>query len=150
MRDEWCVDDLHRLGGTTPWAKAVRGVWEGGGNDRLDPDRTRLLHHPLPDGRHPARSLPSSRCGEIDPPPRLRPVAPSPSVGLERLEHGGHALRRAVCSPDTGDAGTARRRSDVPPGPPPHLRPEDAVVERMESAIPAPLGRLVSRALAWS
>jgi hypothetical protein len=69
---------------------------------------------------------------------------------LERLEKGGNALRLDVCYPDTVDAGTTPMRSDFPPGPPPQIRPEDAVVERMESAIPAPLGRLVSRALELS
>jgi hypothetical protein len=69
---------------------------------------------------------------------------------LERLEKGGHALRLDVCYPDAVDAGPAPMRSDFSPGPPPPIRPADAIVERMESAIPAPLGRLVSRALEWS
>jgi hypothetical protein len=69
---------------------------------------------------------------------------------LERLEKGGNALRLDVFSPDPVAAGTAPMRSDFPPGPPQQIRPEDAVVERRESAIPAPLGRLVSRALEWS
>jgi hypothetical protein len=41
-------------------------------------------------------------------------------------------------------------RADFPPGPPQDIRPEEAVVERRESALPAPLGRLVELALAWS
>ena len=150
MRYEWCFDDLHRLGSTTRWANAIRGVLAVGFNDRLDHDFTRLLHHPIPYGRNPARSLPSVRCGEIDPPHRLRSVAPSPSVLLERLEKGCHALLLDVCDPDAVDAGTAPSRSDCSPGPPPPIRPEDAVVARMESAIPAPLGRLVELALELS
>jgi hypothetical protein len=150
MRDEWCVDDLHRGGGPTPWATAGRGGLAVGCHDRRDHDLTRLWPHPLPDGRHPARSLPSVRFGAIDPPPRRRPGAPSPSGWLARLEKGGHARRLDVCSPDPVDAGTAPMRSDFPPGPPPPSRPEDAVVERRQSAMPAPLGRLGSRALEWS
>jgi hypothetical protein len=69
---------------------------------------------------------------------------------LERLEKGGNALLLDVFYPDTVDAGTAPIRSDFPPGPPQYVRPEDAVVERLESAIPTPLGRLVELALEWS
>jgi hypothetical protein len=66
----------------------------------------------------------------------------------ERLAPGGNALLLDVCDPDTVDAGTAPRRSDFPPGPPQPRRPEDAVVERREAAMPALLGRRLSRALA--
>jgi hypothetical protein len=41
-------------------------------------------------------------------------------------------------------------RADFPPGPPQDSRPAEAVVERRDAALPAPLGRLVERALAWS
>jgi hypothetical protein len=78
IRYEVFVDDLHRVGCTPPWAKAVRGVWEVGFKARLDHDLPRLLHPPLPDGRNPQRALPSVRLGDIDPPHRRRPVVPSP------------------------------------------------------------------------
>lgn len=71
-------DDLHRLGCTTPWATAIRGVLAVGFTARLDHDLTRLLHHPRPYGRTPERSLPSVRFGDLDPPHRLRSVAPRP------------------------------------------------------------------------
>jgi hypothetical protein len=117
---------------------------------RREHARTRLWPPPLPDARHPERSVPSLRCGERAPQHRLRPGAPSSSGWRERLENGGNALRLDVCSPDTVDAGTAPRRADFPPGPPQESRPEEAVVERREAALPAPLGRLVELALAWS
>jgi len=116
---------------------------EVGVQDRREHDLPRLVHHPIPDGRHPERSLPAVRVGAIDPQHRLRPVAPSPSVVRARLEKGGNALLLDVFSPDTLDAGTAPMRADFLPGPPQHIRPEDAVVARREAAIPAPLGRLV-------
>jgi len=143
IRSEWFFDDLYRLGCTTPGAKAVRGVLEVGFKDRLEHDLTRLLPHPIPDGRNPERSLPSVRFGDGDPQHRLRSVAPSPEGLLERLEKGCSALLLDVLYPDPVGASTTPMRSDFSPGPPQYSRPEDAVVERLESAIPAPLGRLV-------
>ena len=149
-RSAWVLDDLHRWGGPPPGANAGRGVLEVGFKARREHARTRLWPPPLPDARHPERSVPSLRCGESAPQHRLRPGAPSSSGWRERLENGGNALRLDVCSPDTVDAGTAPRRADFPPGPPQESRPEEAVVERREAALPAPLGRLVELALAWS
>src|SRR5262245_8941584 len=100
IRYELFFDDLHRLGCTTPGAKAIRGVLEVGFKDRLDHDLTRLLHHPIPYGRNPARSLPSVRFGDVDPQHRLRSVAPSPEVLLEHLEKGCSALLLDVLYPN--------------------------------------------------
>ena len=97
--------------------------------------------------RHPERSLPSIRFGDIDPPHRLRSVAPSPQVLCKRLEKGGYPLPLDVVYLHRVEAGTSALGAHCSPGPPPHVRPEHAVVARMESALPAPLGRLVSRAL---
>jgi hypothetical protein len=69
---------------------------------------------------------------------------------FKRLETGGYPLPLDVVSLHLVDAGTSAMGAHFSPGPPQHVRPEHAVVERMESAIPAPLGRLVELALAWS
>jgi len=63
------------------------------------------------------------------------------------LEKRCYALLCDVVSPDTVHASPSSIGSDFSPGPPQHVRPEEAVVERMESAIPAPLGRLGELAL---
>jgi hypothetical protein len=68
---------------------------------------------------------------------------------FKRLENGGYPLPLDVVSLHLVDASTsplartARQAATT-------FRPEHAVVERMESAMPAPLGRLVSLALEWS
>jgi hypothetical protein len=69
---------------------------------------------------------------------------------LKRLEKGFYAPLCNVVYPDTVNACTSPVRSDFSPGPPPYVRPKDAVVERLESTIPPPLGRLVELALELS
>jgi hypothetical protein len=62
---------------------------------------------------------------------------------FKRLEKGGYPLPLDGVYLHLVDAGTSSIGAHFSPGPPQHVRPENAVVERMESAIPAPLGRLV-------
>jgi len=62
---------------------------------------------------------------------------------FKRLEKGAYALVLDVFDPYSVNAGTASIGADFSPGPPQNVRPEDTVVERMESTIPAPLRRLV-------
>jgi hypothetical protein len=69
---------------------------------------------------------------------------------LKRLEKGGYAPVLDVFDSYPVNAGTAPIGADFSPGPPQHVRPEDAVVERLEAALPAPLGRLVELALELS
>jgi hypothetical protein len=69
---------------------------------------------------------------------------------FKRLETGGYPLPLDVVSLHLVDAGTSASGAHFSPGPPQTVRPENAVVERRESAIPAPLGRLVELALEWS
>jgi hypothetical protein len=66
---------------------------------------------------------------------------------FNRLEKGDYPLPLDVVSLHLVDAGTSSLGAHFSPGPPQHVRPEHAVVERLESAIPAPLGRLVELAL---
>jgi len=68
----------------------------------------------------------------------------------KRLEKGVYALLFDVVSPDTVGASTSPVCAYFSPGPPQYIGPKDAVVERMESAIPALLGRLVEPALELS
>jgi hypothetical protein len=69
---------------------------------------------------------------------------------VTRLANGGDPLPLDVVDLHLVDAGPSALGAPCSPGPPQHVRPENAVVERMESAIPAPLGRLVELALEWS
>jgi hypothetical protein len=69
---------------------------------------------------------------------------------FKRLEKGGYPLPLDVVYLHLVDAGTSAIGADCSPGPPQHVRPAHAVVERMASAIPAPLGRLVALALELS
>jgi hypothetical protein len=62
---------------------------------------------------------------------------------LKRLEKGGYPPPLNVVYLHFVDAGTSSIGAHFSPGPPQNVRPENAVVERMESAIPAPLGRLI-------
>jgi hypothetical protein len=62
---------------------------------------------------------------------------------FKRLEQGGAPRPLDVVYLHLIAASTAAMGAHVSPGPPPQIRPEKAVVARLESAIPAPLGRLV-------
>ena len=150
VREALFCDPLDRWGGAPLRAEAVGRVLAVGGKARLDPERARLVNHPVSHGRNPEGAFPSVRLGAIDPPPRLRSVAPSPQVLFTRLEQGGSPLPLDGVYVHLVDAGTAARGAPFSPGLPPPVRPAQAVVERMESAMPAPLDRLVSRALEWS
>jgi hypothetical protein len=150
MRYELFLDHFYRLGGTPLRAKAVRRILKVGFKKWLDHDLARLLDHPVPHCWNPKWSLPSVRLRDIDPQHRLRSVAPRPEVLLKRLEKGFYALLFDVVYPDTVHASPSPVRSDFSPGPPQYVRPKDAVVERLEAALPAPLGRLVELALELS
>jgi hypothetical protein len=69
---------------------------------------------------------------------------------FKRLDNGGSPLPLDVVYLHRVETGTSAIGAPFAPGPPPHVRPANAVVERLASALPAPLGRLVELALALS
>jgi hypothetical protein len=69
---------------------------------------------------------------------------------FQRLEKGCDALVLAVFNPYPVNAGPTSIGADFSPGPPQNVRPEEAVVKRMESTIPTPFRRLVELALELS
>jgi hypothetical protein len=113
----------------------------------LDHDLACLLDDPIPHGRHSQGSLPSVGLGDVDTQHRLRAVVPGPQVLRSRLKEGCDALTLHLCHAEAIDARAPPIRSSCLPGPPQHIGPVDAVGERMEPTVPAPVGRPVSPAL---
>jgi hypothetical protein len=138
------------LVGTTLRSKAVGGVLAVGLEDGLDPQRARLLHHPVPAWGNPPGALPPVGLGNVHSQHWLRAILPSPQVvpdvrqtllhpvALHRFD--GHAIA----------PGRSARGAHLLPGPPQHVGPEEAAIPRTEPAVPAPRGRPVASALEWS
>jgi hypothetical protein len=131
----------YRLLGAPLWAKAVGTVLKVGLKNRLDHNLARLLHHPVAYRRYPQRPLSTTDLGT-----RTR----STGCGLYFL-----AFRSCSICPrnpstslpfDVFDGLAIYPRTPTFPayfflGPPQHIGPEHAVIERMEPSVPAPLGR---------
>ncbi len=148
--DQRLLDRQHRLPRTTLGPIPVRARQEVRLEQRLDDDPTRLLDHPIANGRDPQRALstiglrdlhPQHRAGAI--PPRLQVLRELAKVRLDP-----EALH--ILDAHAIDARAAPVRSHLYPGPPQHVGPDDAVVQSVKPSSPTPLGREVPSALEFS
>jgi hypothetical protein len=140
-------DPLDRLCRPTLGPTALGVVLEVDLKERLEHHLARLLDHAIPHRGNPQRPLTAVRLGTIPPPSRRRFVAPSPPVLCESLENLRHALTLHLCEAEAIDARAFSLRAFFLPGPPQHVGPVDAGIERVEPTVPTPLGRSVSPAL---
>jgi hypothetical protein len=141
---------VDRLGRTALRSKALGVVLDVGREARLDHPRARVLDHAIPHRGTPQRPLAAVWLGNVPPQYRLRLVAPAFQVGRTGLKEAVPALARNILETTTIGARTPSMRADCLPGPPQQIGPDDAIVERMEPSVPAPVGRSLSPALEWS
>src|SRR5256884_6902288 len=108
------------------------------------------LNHSVPYRRNAQRPLPPVRLRNVPAPHRLRPILPGLEIVLDtqqkRLDplllNGGDRLAIHPRSPAIVPDPSPRFPQDVPP--------VDPVVQRVEAALPTPLGRPPQRSLEFS
>jgi hypothetical protein len=148
--DQGVLHGLHGLVGTPCGSKPVCGVWAVGLAEGLHHTRARRLPHPIPDRGNPPWAWRTGRFWPGPAPPRGRVRSPRPQVvpDLFRKWRASVAFHRLAAHALT--PGRAAGGAPLLPGPPPAIGPDDAVIPRLAPAIPAPLGRSVASALAFS
>ncbi len=118
--------------------------------DRLKHHLRRHLHHTVPDRRYAQRPLPPVCLRDVLPPNRLRSVLPRSEDVLKFREE---QLDTPLLDHLQGlpvDAGSALVASHPPPRLQQNVTPPDPVVQRMEAALPIPLGCYEEPALEFS
>jgi len=139
--------DFDSLACATFGSKPVRAVLEVRLENRFDHDLTGLLHHPVTNRRNAQRSLSAIRLGDIHPQHRLWSVRVRLQVLLNLGKKRSHACSFDVVDTQTVRPGAAAVLAYFFPGPPQNIRPEDAVIERVEPSVPARFGRQEELAL---
>jgi hypothetical protein len=108
------------------------------------------LDHPIAHRRDAQRALPTVRLRKVHPSHRLRAIPPRLQVRRTLVEEALDPAALDILDADPVDACTPPVRSHFFPGPPPHVGPDEAVIQRVEPTVPTPLGRQVQSALALS
>src|SRR5580693_3154747 len=144
------AEGLQRLRRAAPGPEAVGGRTKVRLEDRLQHQLRSHLHHPVPDRRDAQRPLLSVGLRDVPAQHRGCPVRACSQRGAELFQE---ALDPVLL--DVGDRlGIDARRASAPLHPLPRFRedvtPRDAVVQRVEPATRAPLGREPQSALELS
>src|SRR5438876_575060 len=144
------ANGLQRLRGTPLRPESIGHRQEVRLEQGLHHKLGRHLNHPVPHRRNAQRPLPPVRLRNVPAPHRLRPILPGLEIVLDtqqkRLDplllNGGDRLAIHPRSPT------------IAPYPPPRfpqdVAPVDPVVQRVEAALPTPLGRSPQRPLEFS
>ena len=148
--DQRLLDRQHRLPRAALGPIPVRARQKVRLEPRLDDDFARRLDDPIANGRDPQRARATIGLGDLHPqhgagaiPLRLQVLGELAEVGLDPV-----ALD--VLQTHAIDARAPPVRSHFHPGPPQHVGPDDAVVQRVEPPGSTPLGRTVQSALEFS
>jgi hypothetical protein len=148
--DEGVLDSFYGMVGTTLGSKAVGGVREVGLADGLDHDLARLLHHPISHRGNPSGALPTVRLGDVHSQHGLRAICPGPQVLPDLLHKLLRPLAFHLLDGDAIHPGRSAVDADLLPGPPQDIGPDEAVIQRVQPSVPAPLGCQVESALELS
>jgi hypothetical protein len=135
------LDPIDRLGRTALRSTALGVGLDVGLEERLEHPLARVLDPALPPRGTPPRPLSAVWLGTVSPPSRLRVVAPASQVVRTGVTEAVHALALDLLETTTIAARAPALRPDGWPGPPPHLGPDHALVERRDPSVPAPVGR---------
>src|SRR2546428_6061593 len=141
---------LQRLRGAPFRPESVGDRQKVGLENRLHDKLGRHLNHPVPYRRNAQRPLPPICLRNVPAPHRLRPILPGLEIVLDTqqksldplLLNGGDRLAIHPRSPTIA--------SDPLPRFPQNVAPVDPVVQRVEAALPTPLGRPPQRPLEFS
>src|SRR3989449_184842 len=144
------ANGLQRLRGAPFRPESIGPRQKVGLEDGLHHELRRHLNHSVPYRRNAQRPLPPVRLRNVPAPHRLRPILPGLEIVLDtqqkRLDplllNGGDRLAIHPRSPTIA--------SDPLPRFPQNVAPVDPVVQRVEAALPTPLGRPPQRSLEFS
>jgi hypothetical protein len=124
-------------------AKAIRVVAEVGFKDRFDHQLASLLHHPVAHRWDTQWSLPTIRFRDVDSQDRSWAVIACFQVLLNLAQKLFLSFLFHTCDGDAIFPSAATVSADFFPGLSQNVRPEYAVIERMEPSVPVPLNRQV-------
>src|SRR5437899_3239153 len=144
------ANGLQRLRGAPFRPESIGHRQKVGLENWLNDELGRHLNHPVPYRRNAQRPLPPICLRNVSAPHRLRPILPGLEIALDAQQERLDPLLL-----DGDDRLAVHPRSpSIAPHPPPrfpqNVAPVDPVVQRVEAALPTPLGRPPQRPLEFS
>ena len=139
-----------RVPGVPLRAEPLGAVPNAGLTPRCSHERARRLDPPVAPRREAQRALPTVRLRQVHPSHRLRALPPRLPVHRPLVKAALDPAALDILEADPVDARTPPLRAHCFPGPPHHVGPDEAVIPRVDPAVPTPLGRQIQSALAWS
>jgi hypothetical protein len=125
------------------WTKPIRVITEVGFKDRLNHHLASLLYHPVAHRWDTQWPLSAIRFRDVDSQHRSWSVCTCLQVLLNLIYKLFHSLPFHVLDGHAIFPGAPTVSADFFPSLSQNVRPEYAVIERMEPTVPAPLGRQV-------